>query len=317
MRVRRADTKRKLAERFSILIVSRNRSNIRRIEASGYSFKLLIAAVCLFVVLFVTSIAGMLAYRNAYLTTHDVRIASAKFALARAQFSDRIAGLEQAVARTERFAAKVEASAAKKPDSVGLGPVDEQEMQLESPPEIASMNLGTGMWKSPFAGALSDGFDLSLDKLVERNEVVEAKLHTAFSMQQDKLYFWASLPTAWPAKGWVTSVFHASRDKRLHEGIDIAGPRGTPITAPGDGIVTYTGYRRGYGKTVVVDHGYGISTIYAHCSLLHAEEGQRVKRGSLIASVGNTGRSTGPHLHFEVRVDGVPVDPMMYLAGRM
>jgi len=316
MKLRRTDTKRTPAERFSILVIPRNRSNIRRIEASSWSLKLVLGAGVLFVALLVGSFAAMMSYRSSYLATHSMRVESAKFAKERAQLASRIAELERAVARTQRFAAKIESVERGKPASVGLGPVDEQEAMPEIP-ESGRAGLGAGMWRSPFASTLSDGFDLSLDELAQINEVVEAKLHRSFAERQDKLYFWASLPTAWPSKGWVTSEFGASRGWRKHEGIDIAGPRGTPIIAPGDGIVTYTGYRRGYGKTLMIDHGYGISTVYGHCSSLYAEEGQRVKRGALIASVGNTGRSTGPHLHFEVHVDGVPVDPLLYLSSRI
>ncbi len=316
----RPDTKRRPAERFSILIMPRNRSKIRRIEASGRSLKILLSLVALAVAALVGSIAGMLSYRGAYLSTQDMRLEAAKFMKEKSEFEARLAGLEGAVARTERFAAKIESSAGKKPVSVGLGPVDEQDA-LPEIPRSGPISLGASEWKSPFAGSLSEGLKLSLNSLMERNDAVEQRLHAAFAKQQDKLYFWASLPTIWPAQGWITSEFGAHRGRRgagrLHEGIDIAGPRGTPIVAPGDGIVTYTGYHRGYGNTVVIDHGFGISTIFAHCSSLFAQEGQRVKRGALIASVGNTGRSTGPHLHFEVHVDGVPVNPMMYLSSRM
>ncbi len=312
----RPDTKRRPAERFSILIVPRNRSKIRRIEASSRSFKVVLSLIVLTVAVLIGSIAGMLSYRGAYLSTHEMRLEAAKFMKEKSELEARLAGLEGAVARTERFAAKIESSAGKKPVSVGLGPVDEQDA-LPDVPSSGPIKLGASEWKSPFAGSLSEGMKLSLNDLVERNDSVEQRLHAAFAKQQDKLYFWASLPTIWPAQGWVTSEFGVSRGRRLHEGIDIAGPRGTPIIAPGDGIVTYTGYHRGYGNTVIIDHGFGISTVFAHCSSVFAQEGQRVKRGGLIASVGNTGRSTGPHLHFEVRVDGVPVNPMMYLSNRM
>lgn len=316
----RTETKKRPAERFSILIVPRNRSRIRRIEASSRSFKALIAAVGLCASVLAASVAGMLYYRSAYIATHGMRIQAARFVKESSQLAVRVAELEGAVSRTERFAAKIESSAIGKPASVGLGPVDEQDALPDSP-RSSPISLGGGMWKSPFGGALSDGLSLSLDRLMKRSDSVERKLHAAFARQQDKLYFWASLPTVWPAQGWVTSEFGARRHwggrGRLHEGIDIAGPRGTPIIAPGDGVVTYTGYHRGYGNTVIIDHGFGISTVFAHCSSIFAQEGQRVKRGALIAAVGNTGRSTGPHLHFEVQVDGVPVDPRLYLSSRM
>lgn len=315
------DRKKKPAERFSILIIPRNRSRMRRYETTDRTFKFAFAGAAGLAAILCIAIIAMFVYRGAYVSTEDVRVKAAQYMQERVALLDKLSQLEGAIARTERFAAKLEAaSGTGKARRVGKGPMEES----ESAPEISvndSIRLGKGMWKSPFVGTLSEGMMLNLDKLARRAGLVEEKLHSLFSRQQDKVYFWASLPSAWPARGWITSMFGAKRGwgrrSRFHEGIDIAGPRGTPIVAPGDGIVTYNGYRQGYGKTIIIDHGYGISTLYGHCSALFVEEGQRVKRGSLIASVGNTGRSTGPHLHYEVRVDGVPVDPMLYLASNM
>lgn len=119
---------------------------------------------------------------------------------------------------------------------------------------------------------------------------------------------------AWPAPGPVTSPF-GQRWGRLHSGIDIGVPVGSPVVAADNGVVILakTGYNGGYGNYIVVSHGGGISTLYAHNSSLTVGVGARVSRGQVIARSGNTGRSTGPHLHFEVRVNGRPVDPMPYL----
>ncbi|MFA5811121.1 MAG: M23 family metallopeptidase [bacterium] len=276
----------------------------------------LIAAVLISCAAFI----GMLCYRSAYLGTESTRIQAAEFMRERASMLSRLQGLEESISRTERFAAKIESSAGiGRGDRVGQGPVDETE-SLPEMPSTSPLRLGEGMWKSPFSKALTAGLDLSLRKLTERNDAVEEKLHTVFSKQQDKLYFWSSLPSAWPTRGWVTSEFGDRRSwggNHIHDGIDIAGPVGTPISAPGDGVVTFTGYKAGYGKAIIIDHGYGISTLYGHCSALYVDEGQRVKRGLLIAAVGSTGRSSGPHLHFEIHVDGVPVDPMLYLSNKM
>ena len=100
---------------------------------------------------------------------------------------------------------------------------------------------------------------------------------------------------------------------KMHEGLDFGAPHGTDIVAPADGIVTYSGEKAGFGKFVQVDHGYGIETIYAHNSALHVRSGQKVKRGVLLAALGNTGHSTGPHLHYEVRVNGIAVDPLYFI----
>lgn len=116
----------------------------------------------------------------------------------------------------------------------------------------------------------------------------------------------------WPVTGWVSSPF-GMRDGRMHEGIDIAAGTGEPIIAVRGGKVIFAGTQDGYGLTVIIDHGNGFSTLYAHCSELLVKTGERVASGQLIARVGSTGRSTGPHLHLEVRLDGVPHDPMTYL----
>lgn len=106
------------------------------------------------------------------------------------------------------------------------------------------------------------------------------------------------------------------KTKKLHTGIDIPAPTGTAIVAANPGTVIYSGTLGGYGKTIMIDHGGGIVTLYAHNSSLVVKEGQEVKRGDTIAKAGSTGVSTGPHSHFEVRKDGVCVDPMSYLKGK-
>jgi murein DD-endopeptidase MepM/ murein hydrolase activator NlpD len=104
----------------------------------------------------------------------------------------------------------------------------------------------------------------------------------------------------------------------MHEGIDIAGPEGTIIAAPASGTVKFVGYRNNFGLCVEVDHGYSIITRYAHCSMSKVSVGQTVRRGQIIALVGQTGRVTGPHLHYEVLVNNQQTDPTKYiLAARM
>lgn len=111
--------------------------------------------------------------------------------------------------------------------------------------------------------------------------------------------------------GW--RVHPISRASRLHAGLDFAAPKGTPIYAASNGVVSSAGYVNGYGYLVELDHGGGVTTVYAHSNENLVESGEIVSRRQMIARVGNTGNSTGPHLHFEVRLDGVPIDPMLVL----
>ncbi|MCW5827884.1 MAG: M23 family metallopeptidase [Deltaproteobacteria bacterium] len=125
-------------------------------------------------------------------------------------------------------------------------------------------------------------------------------------------------PTIWPVRGWVTSTFGYRIDpftgeRRLHEGLDISSAQGTVITAPASGTVIRSGMRDAYGLSITIDHGYGLTTIYAHMSETLVKVGEKVIRGQNIGAVGSTGRSTGPHLHYEVRVNDIPVDPFRYI----
>jgi len=128
-------------------------------------------------------------------------------------------------------------------------------------------------------------------------------------------YFARSVPRSWPTRGFVTQEFLArNRDaRRFHPGIDIAAPAGTPVRAAAAGTVTFAGWDAQYGYLVGLEHGMGIETFYGHNSRLTVSAGQRVERGALIGWVGSTGRSSDPHLHFEVRKDAIPVDPRQYL----
>ncbi len=115
-----------------------------------------------------------------------------------------------------------------------------------------------------------------------------------------------------PVEGRISSPF-GPRWGRHHDGKDYAVPIGTPVKAAGGGRVVYVGWSSGYGNTVIIEHQQGMRTLYAHLNSFNVSSGQRVNRGQVIARSGNTGRSTGPHLHFEVRVNGRPVDPTGYL----
>lgn len=130
------------------------------------------------------------------------------------------------------------------------------------------------------------------------------------------------VPTIWPAEGKLSAKFGWRRDPFMpgrweyHKGIDIANKTGTPIYAVADGIVTYAGWEYGYGRTIVIDHGNNIKTVYAHLYKFKVKVGDKVKKGQVIALMGNSGRSTGPHLHFEIRINNIPVNPLKYLPRR-
>ncbi len=128
----------------------------------------------------------------------------------------------------------------------------------------------------------------------------------------------SATPSIWPVQGQITAGFGQRLDPlsgegAFHAGLDISAPLGTRVEAAADGIVFFAGPEAGYGNTVLVDHGYGITTKYGHLSKISVLVGQEVKRGQMIGAVGMTGKTTGPHLHYEVRVHETPVNPARYL----
>ena len=146
-------------------------------------------------------------------------------------------------------------------------------------------------------------------------ELEMQSLYTNLIDQKDQLQ---STPTLKPTNGWYTSGFGVRNSPftgkpAKHEGLDIANHVGSPVVAPAVGIVTYAGQRPGYGNLITVNHGYGYQSQYGHVSKIYVKVGSKVQRGQKIGAVGNTGRSTGPHVHYEVRTFGTPVNPQFYI----
>jgi murein DD-endopeptidase MepM/ murein hydrolase activator NlpD len=167
-------------------------------------------------------------------------------------------------------------------------------------------------------GRLGDWVNRDLSALGQEINSRERSLKELKAFIEEKASVLAATPTILPVKGRVTAGYGYRKSpftgqRELHEGLDIAAPYGSPIVATADGIVTFAGPLAGYGNVVFVDHGHGFSTFYAHCSSYRVREAQRVRRGEVIAFVGTTGRTTGPHVHYEVHVNGVISNPMKYM----
>ncbi len=173
--------------------------------------------------------------------------------------------------------------------------------------------------------ARADDVDRDFNGIQQRIDEVRRQIDLRRESQEeiqgilnDQRSLLAAKPLGWPVKGWLTSNFGLRRDpfngrRKMHEGLDVAARTGAPVIATADGIVSSVKTESGYGKLVTIDHGYGYRTLYGHNSKFNVKVGQRVRRGDRIASVGNTGRSTGSHVHYEIRLNGVPVNPHKYL----
>jgi peptidase M23-like protein len=168
-------------------------------------------------------------------------------------------------------------------------------------------------------GARARQVAVDVDATIRRANILLQSISEAAESLESHNARLSATPSIMPTRGWLTSAFANERFHpilhlaRPHEGIDVTAPMGAPIEAPANGVVVEVRWIEGYGNVVSLDHGYGVVTRYAHCSKILVHRGQRVRRSDKIALVGSTGLSTGPHLHYEVWVNGKPVNPMRYV----
>ncbi len=195
---------------------------------------------------------------------------------------------------------------------------------LKDDPALKKNNMSINVERK--RGILSvDRGSVDREKAIENLEKIEEKLpeqeeslkelKDAVIQRSNRI---ASTPTIWPVDGKITSSFGYRRSpfgkrREFHDGLDIGAPYGTLIKATADGVVSFTGYKTGYGYSVIIDHKNGFETSYCHSSEILVKEGQHVKKNQVIAKVGSSGRSTGPHVHYMVKVNGVLENPKDYL----
>lgn len=187
--------------------------------------------------------------------------------------------------------------------------------------EIPTSNIGVGGGNISNLNSIPSNaeiFNEEMGALKQRSENLDSSFKIIENRYSSLIKKLNCIPSIMPVRGiigynygWRKDPFTGKRD--FHRGLDIAAPTGTEIKAPADGVVTKVRRRPGYGKSIAISHRNGITTFYAHLSKYNVKAGKRVKRGDIIGFVGSTGRSTGPHLHYEVRVSGKHINPLKYI----
>ncbi len=217
--------------------------------------------------------------------------------------------LENAVSQTNAKLDALESLAAEVALTYGFGPT----RQPRFPQTVLAL---AAFSKSPLESSFrASVYAFSLMKNGGLNTIVDP-LALGLDLRTDR----TTVPSLWPVRGLVTAGFGQRMDPfsgegAFHAGLDIAAPFGSRVESAADGIVFYAGPEQGYGNEILIDHGYGIKTKYGHLSQIQVMIGQAVKRGQVIGAVGMTGKTTGPHLHYEVLVHETPVNPTRYLRG--
>jgi len=297
------------AQIFTVIVVSDHSQAVRKfrvprrwLQNAGWSGLALALASLLTLGHYVTLLGA--SNENSSLREENAQLRSQVLLV-----QEKVAHISATLDRVERFDAKLRTAVTSLQDperNLAIGPVGvtSPEVAPAGPAPAGEQNV------QGLPGRLG-----SLEGEAARQEQSLRQLQEYFDDQRSLL---ASTPSIWPARGWVTSDFGTrldpySADRQMHEGLDIATPHGQQVVSPSDGVVVFNGVEGGYGKVMVLDHGYGVKTRYGHLSEVFVKLGDRVKRGEKVAAVGNTGKSTGPHLHYEVRVNGIPENPRKFI----
>ena len=199
----------------------------------------------------------------------------------------------------------------------GLDPGDDQGRLAQGGAETLSRTALLDAVRKG-TGRLAEWVNRDLEVLGQEITSRERSFRELKTLLEEKRSVLASTPTIWPVKGLVTAGYGYRQSpftgqREMHEGLDVAAPHGSPILATADGVVSFSGPLAAFGNVVFINHGHGFTTFYAHNSSNRVKEGQQVKRREVIAYVGTSGRTTGPHVHYEVQVNGTTVNPLKYI----
>jgi murein DD-endopeptidase MepM/ murein hydrolase activator NlpD len=295
---------------FTLIVVPDRHAEVKRFRLEK---RWLIQGLVALAALVVVGLTMTVHYANVVSEAHEnpaLRDENLRLKSELAVIREQLEHVQGTLDRVERFDQKLRAFAqlSDPQRNLAMGPTEAQPLPAGESNDFVRAKAN----ESP--QALTQKLD-QLSAEATRQEQSLEELQAYFQGQKSLL---ASVPAVWPVRGWVTSDFGSRLDpytseRVMHAGLDIAGPHGKEIVAPSDGTVVFAGLEGGYGNVLVIDHGYGIKTRYGHLASINVKPGEKVKRGDNVAMLGNTGRSTGPHLHYEVRVNGVAQNPRKFI----
>lgn len=298
-----------MARRYSIVVADRTTGVVRRFTLSLRPA--IVTVVCLFAL---PVLIGLGARWSATAKIAELRASNAMLQIESASYRDATGELAAQISALQAAVDEIGTQAALDPLA------DEAVSRL--PERMRTRAMG-GAAPAPAAVAVTPPTspDTAFGVLRDLLGVIEQQLVSVRTGVEKRQALASATPSIWPIAGWISSAFGTRRDpftggRDFHPGLDIAGNHGQPIVAPADGTVTAAAYNGDYGNMVTIDHGFGISTRYAHLSRYAVAPGESVTRGEVIGYVGSTGRSTSSHLHYELLVNGQLTDPLKLLAGR-
>lgn len=300
--------------KWTVMLIPHDNESVKSFHVSAGAARALISGLTVLCVLVATMTTGFLVKQGQHLRAQQLQreneLLAAEVSGIRSEMASLQASIDELSAQDARFrsiAGLPEIAADVR--RVGIGG-----------PGGATLESSEIYQTNPAVGEQLFAASYDLQTLLRRANLLRSSMDEALGTLERNTERLAATPSILPSDGHLASLFTKNRSHpilkitRPHEGIDIAAPVGEPIMAPAKAKVIFAGVKPGgYGNTVELDHGYGYVTRFAHASRLHVRVGQTVERGQMIAEVGETGLTTGPHLHYEVEVNGAPVDPLNFI----
>ncbi|MBW2268157.1 MAG: M23 family metallopeptidase [Deltaproteobacteria bacterium] len=326
-------------ERYSLIVVADETAPIRRFDVRKTVVRRACQAAALVAALALLGLVDYVRVRVEHPELARLRVENAEQRATIESFDEKVAGVSAALRRVEEFERKVRiianlpGSVAATGDDVmptgagadlsGLagGGIDVEAVPAELPP-LDSLGGEEAAPADAAARIVEDERTVRLEiealRLTRVADQRRLSLEELVAGLEDKGTKLVSSPAVWPTQGWLTSRFGTrvspfTGKRQFHAGIDVAGAAGSDVIATADGKVVYAGKKGPMGNAVILDHGYGLRTHYGHNREVAVKKGERVERGQKIASLGNSGRSTGPHLHYTVELNGKAVNPLDYI----
>lgn len=317
-----------LKRKYTILIISQKAARVKKFILSPLTLKIAAAALGIFLVVSAFMIYNYLNFKKKVVELQSLRAETRSQQAEIRSFMEKITFLEQELDKLKEMERQVEKdlkeiNELKKPKKVPQKPtkkktslVKKEENEIKPSPSFREGEVSIlERERTRLVSALHQDL-LELRREFSQREQILKELHSFLQAQKSILI---ATPSLWPVIGRITSGFGDTRlspssgGNRPHRGVDISAPVGTPVVAPTDGIVSFAGRESEYGRLICLDHGHGYSTMFGHLKELLVQPGQRIRKGQIIGTVGLSGNSTGPHLHYEVRLNGNPVNPAHYL----
>lgn len=296
--------------RFSLALTDRSSGVTRQVTFAARPALALVASLVALPALFAAGAVWGAQSRIAELEAANavLRVENASYLEATGELVSQVASLQSAVD-------EIGAQASVDPDA------DRAMRQLPARVRERAMGGAPGAIAGPVLGGALGAPDNAFGAVRDLLGIIEHRLTSVRIGVERRQALASATPSIWPITGWLSSGFGSRKDpftgaRDFHPGLDISGDRGQPVVAPADGTVTGAAYSGNYGNLVTIDHGFGLATRFGHLSRFAVSAGQQVRRGDVIGYVGSTGRSTSPHLHYEVLVNGQLTNPLRLLSRR-